>query len=96
MLVIPVGVERAAVSDESKHLANIRSVKDGGIRHHLIADQLNEERIFSKSLYNSWKYQTVLTTHLDICLFIATIPLNLKDPVQILALINVFRSCPLL
>lgn len=59
VLVIPVGVQRAAVSDDSQHLANIRSVKDGGIRHHLIADQLNEERLFfssSVNLYNSQKY----------------------------------------
>lgn len=47
VLVIPVGVERAAPSDDSKHLANIRSVKDGGICHCLIADQLNEKRLFS-------------------------------------------------
>lgn len=59
VLVIPVGVQRAAVSDGSQHLANIRSVKDGGIRHQFIADQLNKERFFiffTKSLYNSRKY----------------------------------------
>lgn len=56
VLVIPVGVERAVMSDESKHPANIRTLKDGGICHYLIADQLNAEGLFTdlyprKSLY---------------------------------------------
>lgn len=47
VLVIPVGVETAVMSDESKHPANIRTLKDGGICHHLIADQLNAEGLFT-------------------------------------------------
>lgn len=44
VLVIPAGVERAVMSDESKHPANIRTLKDDC--HHLIADQLNAEGLF--------------------------------------------------